>query len=141
MINKIMDAIAIKLHEAFSEEYEIHKNDIKQGLQEPCFLITLIDSTKENLLNLRSKRLLPFDILFFPDKGKSQCYEVSDTLMNELHMIKYVDGDMFHGTNMRSEIVDDVLHFIVSYNYITMVEEENIDSIETWAINSSTTKE
>ena len=59
-----MNAIAIKLHETFGDEYEIYQNDIKQGLKEPCFLITLIDSTKENLLNTRSKRLLPFDILF-----------------------------------------------------------------------------
>ena len=38
MINEIMDAIAIKLHEVYGDEYEIHQNDIKQGLQEPCFL-------------------------------------------------------------------------------------------------------
>ena len=82
MINEIMDAIAIKLHEVYGDEYEIHQNDIKQGLQEPCFLITLIDSEKENLLNLRSKRLLPFDILFFSSSGKNQCHSVSDTLMN-----------------------------------------------------------
>ena len=140
MINKIMDAIAIKLHETFGEEYEIHKNDIKQGLQEPCFLITLIDSTKENLLNLRSKRLLPFDILFFPDKGKSQCYEVSDTLMNELHMIKCIDEELFHGTKMRSEVIDDVLHFFVNYNYIEIISEEKNDSMETGDV-SSTIKE
>ena len=44
MINEIMDAIAIKLHEVYGDEYEIHQNDIKQSLQAPCFLITLIDS-------------------------------------------------------------------------------------------------
>lgn len=136
MINKIMDGIAIKLYETFGEGYEIHKNDIIQGLQEPCFLITLIDNTKENLLNLRSKQLLPFDILFFPNQGKSQCYEVSNTLMNELHMINCIDGDSFHGTKMRSEIVGDVLHFFVSYNYIAIVKEQKIDSMETVEINT-----
>lgn len=138
MINKIMDAIAIKLHETFGDEYEIHQNDIKQGLEEPCFLITLIDSTKENLLNTRSKRLLPFDILFFSDKGKGQCHRVSDILMNELDMVECEDGDFIHGTKMRSEIIDDVLHFFVSYNYIAMVEEEKEDSMETLSVSNTT---
>ena len=136
MINKILDAIAIKLHKAFGEEYEIYQNDIEQGLQEPCFLITLIDSTKENLLNMRSKRLLPFDILFFPSKGKSQCYEVSEALMNELHMIECVDGDLLNGIKMRSEIIDDTLHFFVSFNYIAMVKEEELDSMETLEVSN-----
>ena len=137
MINDVMDAIAIKLHEVFGDEYEIHKNDIKQGLEEPCFLITLVDSTKENLLNTRSKRLLPFDILFFPDKGKSQCHSVSDTLMNEFDMIKSVDSVLFRGTKMRSEIVDGVLHFFVNYNYIAMVQEEKMDSMESLEVSNS----
>lgn len=137
MINDVMDAIAIKLHEVFGDEYEIHKNDIKQGLEEPCFLITLVDSTKENLLNTRSKRLLPFDILFFPNKGNSQCHSVSDTLMNEFDMIKSVDSVLFRGTKMRSEIVDGVLHFFVNYNYIAMVQEEKMDSMESLEVSNS----
>ena len=135
MINEIMDAIAIKLHEVYGDEYEIHQNDIKQGLQEPCFLITLIDSEKENLLNLRSKRLLPFDILFFSSSGKNR---VSDTLMNELDMIKCIDGDLLHGTKMGSEIIDDVLHFFVSFNYIAVVKEEETGSMETLEVSSNT---
>lgn len=138
MINEIMDAIAIKLHEVYGDEYEIHQNDIKQGLQEPCFLITLIDSEKENLLNLRSKRLLPFDILFFSSSGKNQCHSVSDTLMNMLDMIKCIDGDLLHGTKMRSEIIDDVLHFFVSFNYIAVVKEEETESMETLEVSSNT---
>lgn len=138
MINEIMDAIAIKLHEVYGDEYEIHQNDIKQGLQEPCFLITLIDSEKENLLNLRSKRLLPFDILFFSSSRKNQCHSVSDTLMNELDMIKCIDGDLLHGTKMRSEIIDDVLHFFVSFNYIAVVKEEETGSMETLEVSSNT---
>lgn len=138
MINEIMDAIAIKLHEVYGDEYEIHQNDIKQGLQEPCFLITLVHSAKENLLNLRSKRLLPFDILFFPSNGKSQCYEISDTLMNELDMIKCLEGDMLHGTKMRSEIIDDVLHFFVSFNFIAIVKEEKLDPMEILEVSSNT---
>ena len=138
MIKDIMDAIAKRLYEVFGDDYKIYQNDIKQGLQEPCFLITLIDSEKENLLNLRSKRLLPFDILFFSSSGKNQCHSVSDTLMCELDMIKCIDGDLLHGTKMRSEIIDDVLHFFVSFNYIAIVNEEETGSMETLEVSSNT---
>lgn len=138
MINDIINAIAIKLHETFGDEYEIYQNDIEQGLTEPCFLITIIDYSKENLLKTRSKRLLPFDILFFPNKGKSQCHEVSDTLVNELDIIKCLNGDLMRGTKMRSEIINNVLHFFVSYNFMAVVEEEKLDSMETLEVGSNT---
>lgn len=115
MINKIIEAIAIKLHELFG--YEIYKDNIEQGLNEPCFLIVLISQNKQQLLNQRSKRELPFDIHFFPSEGDSQSNEVSETLMNELDIVKAVDGTLFAGTGMSSEIIDGVLHFRVNYNY------------------------
>lgn len=107
-----MNAISIRLYEAFGDGYKIYLCDVKQGLTEPCFLITVVDYSKEPLLDVRSKRILPFDVLFFPSAGKSQCYEVADQMMNELDFITLLDGDMMHGTEMRAEIVDDVLHFL-----------------------------
>lgn len=138
MINDIMNAISIRLYEAFGDGYKIYLNDVQQGLTEPCFLITVVDYSKEPLLDIRSKRILPFDILFFSNKGKSQCYEVADQMMNELDFITLLDGDMMHGTEMRAEIVDDVLHFFVNYNFMAIVEEEQEDSMETLNIQNST---
>ena len=133
MIKNIMDAIAIKLHEVFDDEYEINQEDVAQGLKEPCFLITLVDYSKESLLQSRTKRLVPFDILFFPSNGVLQCYEVADQMMNELENIKLLDGDTMHGTKMKTEVVDGVLHFFVNYNFIGIVDNgplENMGSIE-----------
>lgn len=138
MINDIINAISIRLYEAFGDGYKIYLNDIKQGLTEPCFLITVVDYSKEPLLQSRSKRLVPFDILFFPNNGKSQCHEVADQMMNELDTITLLNSDMMHGTEMRAEIVDDVLHFFVNYNFIAKVEKEQEDSMETLNIQNST---
>lgn len=138
MINDIINAISIRLYEAFSDGYKIYLNDVQQGLTEPCFLITVVDYSKEQLLQSRSKRLVPFDILFFPNKGKSQCYEVADQMMNELDMITLLNSDMMHGTEMRAEIVDDVLHFFVNYNFMATVENEPLDSMESIDIKNST---
>lgn len=138
MINDIINAISIRLYDAFGDGYKIYLNDVQQGLTEPCFLITVVDYSKEQLLQSRSKRLVPFDILFFPNKGKSQCYEVADQMMNELDMITLLNSDMMHGTEMRAEIVDDVLHFFVNYNFMATVENEPLDSMESIDIKNST---
>lgn len=138
MINDIMNAISIKLHEVFGDAYEINMEDVAQGLQEPCFLITLVDYSKEPLLQSRSKRLVPFDILFFPSDGSSQCYEVADQMMNELEFITLLDGDKMHGTKMKAEVVDGVLHFFVNYNFMAVVQGEVIDKMESIDIESGT---
>lgn len=138
MIKDIMNAISIKLHEVFGDAYEINMEDVAQGLKEPCFLITLVDYSKEPLLQSRSKRLVPFDILFFPSNGSSQCYEVADQMMNELEFITLLDGDKMYGTKMKAEVVDGVLHFFVNYNFMAIVQGELIGSMESIDIESGT---
>ena len=138
MINDIMNAISIRLYEVFGDDYEIYMNDIQQGLTESCFLITVVDYSKEPLLQSRSKRLVPFDILFFPSKGKTQCYEVADQIMNELEFITLLDGDKMRGTDMNCNVVDDVLHFFVNYNFVATVTEDAIDKMESIAIENGT---
>ena len=74
------------------------------------------------MLGSRSIRRLPFDIHFFPSKGKRQCWEVSEVLMNALEIITTVDGDKFKGTSMEANIEDGVLHFRVNFNLIATVK-------------------
>ncbi|WP_115715128.1 phage tail terminator family protein [Amedibacterium intestinale] len=138
MIKDIMDAIAIRLHEVFGDEYEINQEDIVQGLKEPCFLIILVDYSKEPLLQSRSKRLVPFDILFFPSNGVLQCYEVADQMMNELEFITLLDGDTMHATKIKTEVVEDVLHFFVNYNFVATVTEDAKDMMESIAVENGT---
>lgn len=39
MINSIIEAISVSLNGEFGDDYEIHMEEIKQGLKEPCFLL------------------------------------------------------------------------------------------------------
>ena len=130
MIELIIQAISIAIHGAFGDGYKIHANSIEQGLEEPCFLIVLINYTKEQLLGNRSIRRLPFDIHFFPSQGESQCWEVADKLMNALNIITTVDGEKFAGSSMDAEIVDGVLHFRVNFNFIASVSDVAMDKME-----------
>ena len=41
MINKIIDGICAVINLEFGDEYEIYTESIEQGLEEPCFLLTV----------------------------------------------------------------------------------------------------
>lgn len=133
MIDLIIKAISIAIHAAFGSGCKIYAHSVEQGLEEPCFLIQLIDYNKEQLLGSRSIRRLPFDVLFFPSQGEGQCWEVAEKLMDALNIITTVDGDKFAGSKMESNLVDGVLHFRVNFDYIASVsdaKENNMEDIE-----------
>ena len=43
MINSIVEAISCSLNKEFGDDYEIHNEEIKQGLKEPCFFIACLN--------------------------------------------------------------------------------------------------
>ena len=57
--------------------------------------------------------------------------EIAEMLLEELEYIE-IDGDLVRGTNMNFEIIDNVLHFFVDYNYFTKKNNDNnkMDTVE-----------
>lgn len=43
MINSIVETISCSLNKEFGDDYEIHNEEIKQGLKEPCFFIACLN--------------------------------------------------------------------------------------------------
>lgn len=124
MINSIVDGISIKLNNVFGDEYKIYSEDVKQGFDEPCFFILLLNPSKKQLVGQRYEREHHFDIHFFPsnkENANNQMNSVADTLLDALEYIT-VDGNLLRGTKMKVEPVDNVLHFFVSYNFIVRKE-------------------
>lgn len=120
----ICNAICIALDAEFNTEdesrYEIHKEEIKQGLQEPCFFVQIINTSQEQQLLNRYHRLNQFMIQYFPeskDAYAAECAAVSERLLWALEYITCIgDTKPIRGTGMQSEIVDGVLNFSVNYN-------------------------
>ena len=50
MINAIIEAISVALNGEFGDSYEIHMEEIEQGLEEPCFFIFLVGGGKREFL-------------------------------------------------------------------------------------------
>lgn len=72
MINSIVEAISCSLNKEFGDDYEIHNEEIKQGLKEPCFFIACLNPNNNIFLGKRYERTNQFCIQYFPQSAKKQ---------------------------------------------------------------------
>lgn len=123
MIQLIIDGIIAALLGEFHNT-KVYTEQVKQGLQEPCFMIQCINPANELFLGNRYYRTNLFSVQYIPKSGtdaKAECYGVLDRLFLALEYIT-VGGDLTRGTGMRGEFVDGVLMFLVSYNMFIRIE-------------------
>lgn len=116
MLNEIIKGISMTLSSTFG--FEIFANRVEQGLQAPCFFISVLKPEASPLLGRRSMRRYALDIQYFPTETRKndEMYQVADRLMESLEFIRLPEGDLLHGTQISYEVVDGVLHFFVTYN-------------------------
>lgn len=133
MLNSIIDGISVKLDGTFGEKFTIYSENVEQGINEPCFFICPLNPSKVPYPNGRELKKNSFDVHYFPrSKDKSfEINEVAEMLLEELEYIE-IDGDLVRGTNMNFEIIDNVLHFFVDYNYFTIKsnDTEKMNGVE-----------
>lgn len=113
---KIVDGITLALRTAYPD-YQIESDTIEQGLTPPAFLVLLVDVEQVRQVGERWRRMPRFDILYFPMKGRDECYGVADNLCTILELITLPGGDLLRGTEISYEVTDGVLHFMISYNH------------------------
>ena len=113
---KILDGITLALRAAYPD-CQIESDTIEQGLTPPAFLVLLADVEQVRQIGERWKRIPRFDILYFPKKGREECYKVADDLCTVLELITLPGGGLLRGTEISFEVTDGVLHFMVSYNH------------------------
>jgi len=137
MINKIIDGICEKLNESFGDGYEIYTELKNQGLKEPCFSVMCVNPISNQVIGNRYFRNNLFSILYFPasKEPKSECNAVLESLYLALETItiketlpdKSIKESLVRGTNMRGELVDGVLNFLVNFNmFVYKVEDADL---------------
>lgn len=127
MINSIIEAISISLKAEFNEKaYEMHMEEIKQGLNEPCFFISSLNPTTELSLGKRYFRQNQFVIQYFPesaDEPQKECNEVAERMV---WCLEYITTERkLRGTQMHHEVMDGVLSFFVNYDCFVHKVENN----------------
>lgn len=117
-LSAILDGISEKLNETFGDDYTLYPEELKQGLQRPCFFIKLLNPSNTIERDLTYRRGNSYCIHFFPkstNQPKTECYQMLDELYLALEYIE-VDGNLVRGVNMRGEVHDEILQFYVNYN-------------------------
>lgn len=143
MINSVIDGIAIKLHETFGSEYKIYKENVEQNLKEPCFIIRILKPMQFAKLPNRYLRQNSFVITYYPkstNRANSEMYEAAEKMLSEMEYIIVNQNDidiLVRGTKMRYEIVDDILHFFVNYDFFVKKEVDKQDTMEELTVNSN----
>lgn len=121
MINKVVSGVCTALYNSFGDKYTIYKEVIKQGLQEPCFLVECYDPRRKQMLNDRYYRQMAIAVHYFPkskNNYRSECNEVLEKLYTTLELIT-IDGDLTRGQNFNKEFSDDIMIVFVDYDFYT----------------------
>lgn len=140
MINAIIQSISITLDAEFNEKnYNIHMEEVKQGLKEPCFFIACLNPTHELFLGKRYFRQNQFVIQYFPESKEdlqSECNAVAERMTWCLEYITVPGEDKpIMGTKMKYQIIDGVLNFFVNYDcFVRRVEQD--EAMETLESNT-----
>lgn len=131
MINEIIDGISEAIYEEFGDGYNIYTESVEQGLEEPCFSITVVQPTNSLFRGKRYHRENTFCIYYFADTSDTtaESMAVIDRLYDCLEYIT-VDGDLTMGTGMRAEKAElDTWAFFVNYDMF-MIKTDETDNME-----------
>lgn len=125
-MNLILDGITLALR-ASHPNARIASDPILQGLRPPAFFVRLVSETQAAYPNQRWQRRPRFDVVYFPVRGREDCYAMADKLCQTLELITLPGGDKVRGTDMNFEVVDGVLHFLISYHHFVHQEKEQTE--------------
>lgn len=115
--NIVRYAVHAALDAAFPD-VRIMGEEIKQGLNPPCFFVRLLEPEHTQELGRRYMRLHPFAVRYYGvDRANEDYYDMAERLTSILQQID-VNGVLVRGSEMNFEIVDEVLHFFVNYNFL-----------------------
>lgn len=131
MVNRIVEGVASALYEAMGDGYPIFRNDIRQGLEPPCFLILPVGPSLDPQPNGLRLLTVPLDISYFPaDSGDNEDMEqVGFNAMLAVELIPWDESRKLRGLRRSMEIVDGVLHISVTYE-VFLRKDQEIDPME-----------
>lgn len=141
IVRKITDAIAEKLSAEFPETV-LYTEEVKQGLETPCFFILPISVSDVRHTGHRWLAVYSMCTQYVPgsDEPKAECADIEESLYKLLEYIT-VDGKTVAGIDIHSETTDEVLSFFVSYRMLTLEEPEDALEIMTQAKGDLNVKE
>lgn len=127
-VNDVRMAVVSALNEHFPD-IDIYGEEIKQGLEEPCFFVKLFPVSQDREFNRRYTRSHSFDIHFFA-KINRELHEVAEQLYDCMEYIT-INGSKIRGKGMRHEIIDGVLHFFIDFDFHVLRKKQSDPKMQT----------
>lgn len=120
--------LSIGVSQILDDEFpniKIHDEKIKQGFEELCFFIKVLNSGQNKEINKRYKKNVSFDIHYFSDKDdiNSDCNDMADKLYEVLEYVT-VSNSIYRASGMNHQVIDDVLHFMLKFDYHVIKESQ-----------------
>ena len=139
MGNDIVEGIALRLGELFPA-VEVHRDEIAQGFDTPCFFILTLRTTQTAKLGNRYFRRYSFDVHYFPQQDAGASADVQEVAASLLMGLEYilVGDSLVRAARTEYEVHDDVLHFMVDYDLFVLREREKVPYMMTLTQRQST---
>ncbi|NEZ43311.1 hypothetical protein GQA12_17385 [Paenibacillus alvei] len=131
-VNDVRSGVISALNRIYPD-MDIYGEEIKQGLEEPCFFVKLFPFSQDREFGRRYKRFHSFDIHYFPRSetdANEEMFEVAEKLLDHMEYIE-VAGSICRGTNMEHEIVDGILHFKIDYDFHVLRRKKDEPAMKT----------
>ncbi len=125
MVNKVIDAICLKISDTFGEGYEIYTENIEHGFNTPCFFIACENFEHKIVVGNRYVSDSKFVVSYYPKRVdvNKECFDALDILHKCLEYIS-VDERLIRGIGIKSDIIDGVLKMEINYKVHFIVQEE-----------------
>lgn len=124
--NSIRDGVSLALHAAFPAPAQIHGGGVKQGLKAGDFNVVMPGAGHKQEVGQRYKRTPTVDVIYYPRKDTTECYDVADQLTAVLESITTPEGDIVHATSCTWSVTDEVLHMLLTYDHFVYRPREEV---------------
>ncbi|AKA69840.1 phage tail terminator family protein [Clostridium scatologenes] len=120
----IKDAVTLKLSTEFSN-IKVYDEEIRQGFSPPAFFIELIPVNTIRTNFFTKNPTLIVDVQYFAkEENNDELYDMADSLERSFKFCIQVKDRVLTIVKIEYEIVDFVLHFQISLNYLVSIREE-----------------
>lgn len=132
MTNLITDSITTQLGDCFGANYCYYIEEVRQGLQKPCFLIETITPRMRSCSPTRYERTVPIVVSFY---NENEEYVKQDNTIAEqiIECLEYLNvGDaLIRAEDISTDFESDVLKVFLTYRFTTeKVLESDDDNME-----------
>lgn len=126
ILQDLLNELSNKLYNEFGSKYNIYFENVEQGFNVPCFYISIIDYTHNNLLennrNLREKENINLEVVFFPinnNNKKEQLILMAKPLSLACERINLYNKPIRSNIS-KINFIDDTVQVLFSFDFNTI---------------------